>query len=153
MEYLLDWMNREACKVMRKFHALDLFGASRRVTKTWASKGWNSISYDIKISKRHDITSMAGFMCLLAMAVQQLASVSFRHLPCAQPFSRGVVATITAHVFEVLWILKESLTIWKCFELLPPQMTKGYRLCMTLPRNVLGSFKICMGVPCHFLEP
>lgn len=51
---------------------LDMFGASGRVAQTWIDAGYNSIGFDVKNDRAHDITAEKGFKILLRMALEFL---------------------------------------------------------------------------------
>ena len=51
-------------------HCLDLFGASGRVARTWSKAGYQSVGYDVKISRTHDICTETGMKVLLSMAAR-----------------------------------------------------------------------------------
>lgn len=51
---------------------LDLFGASTRVARTFIRGGYAAVSFDIKLSPKHDITCAFGFRVLCTMAMQKL---------------------------------------------------------------------------------
>ena len=73
-ETLLDWMSSLSCRVQKRYHVLDLFGASKRVAETWEKAGWKGIAYDIQLDgKLHDITSELGWKTLARMGIEFLA--------------------------------------------------------------------------------
>ena len=51
------------------YDVLDLFGASASVARDFSNAGYNTIGYDIKLDKTHDITSKHGFLELLRMGM------------------------------------------------------------------------------------
>lgn len=67
-------------KVPKIYSVLDLFGASKRVAKTWIENGYSAVAYDIKISATHDICTEAGFKELITMGMQQLVSILWADL-------------------------------------------------------------------------
>ena len=75
MESLLDWTSQEACRAKKKFHLLDLYGASRKMAKAWEQDGWRAVSFDIKFGPSFDITSERGFRHLCQIAVQLPAAM------------------------------------------------------------------------------
>ena len=56
--------------VLPSIHVLDVFGASGRVTEAWTRHGSVGFSYDIKISREHDICSLHGFLLLLRKGME-----------------------------------------------------------------------------------
>ena len=60
-------------RINKVYHALDVFGASQRVSKTFLKHGYCSTSFDIKLSSSHDVVSETGVKLLLQMGVQRLA--------------------------------------------------------------------------------
>ena len=52
-------------RVARTLSVVDLFGASRKIAKTWHRAGYNAWSYDIKLAPEHDLTSRGGFELLM----------------------------------------------------------------------------------------
>ena len=70
MRELVDYMIGAESRFEKTTHVLDLFGASQKVAQTWASAGYKGISYDIKLSPAHDVTSRSGFYNLLDLALQ-----------------------------------------------------------------------------------
>jgi hypothetical protein len=60
-------------RIDKVYHALDVFGASERVSNTWIKHGYSSTSFDIKLSSKHDVVSETGVKLLLQMGVQRLA--------------------------------------------------------------------------------
>jgi len=57
-------------RVTQVYSVLDLFGASRRVARTWERENYCAIGFDIKLSSLHDICSKTGFQILLTMGMQ-----------------------------------------------------------------------------------
>lgn len=45
----------------------------KKLRNCWREKGFSSISFDVKLSRRHDVCSEAGFFCLLEFGCRQLA--------------------------------------------------------------------------------
>ena len=70
MGTLQDWMSQEACLARRRYHLLDLFGGSRKMQRSWDRDGWCGISYDIRLSEMHDITSESGFRHLCQISLR-----------------------------------------------------------------------------------
>ena len=58
----------------RVYQVLDLFGASKQISKAWEAEGFNAASYDIKSNKKHDICSKTGFMELIKLGLSYLDS-------------------------------------------------------------------------------
>ena len=54
------------------YHVLDIFGASKRVTKAFQSKGYRGFAFDVKLSRDHDLTSRKGVMTLLRKVMEKL---------------------------------------------------------------------------------
>ena len=69
---LLRFMYQTGEEVRRSVDCLDLFGASGRVKRTWEKAGYSASGYDIKLSKNHDICSLAGVKTLLVLGLQWL---------------------------------------------------------------------------------
>ncbi|CAK9027613.1 unnamed protein product [Durusdinium trenchii] len=65
----------------RVYQVLDLFGASKQISKAWEAEGFNAASYDIKSNKKHDICSQTGFMELIKLGL----SLTDSALICAAP--------------------------------------------------------------------
>ena len=61
-----------ASRAPKTLHVLDVFGVSCRMQSAFEEKGFVGFSYDIKLSKTHDITSESGFKVLLEKAARQL---------------------------------------------------------------------------------
>lgn len=53
---------------------LDIFGASKRVTKAFEAKKYAGFSYDVKLGRDHDLTTRRGVMMLLQKIMQTLGS-------------------------------------------------------------------------------
>ena len=55
----------------RRFHALDLFGASRAVQRCWERRGFCANALDIQLDElNHDILTMRGWFCFLDHIMQ-----------------------------------------------------------------------------------
>ena len=59
-----------------KYHLLEVFGASKGLQKTWHRAGKSGVSFDIKISKTHDLCTECGVKVLIQMGLQPLVSVA-----------------------------------------------------------------------------
>ncbi|CAL1142652.1 unnamed protein product [Cladocopium goreaui] len=59
-----------ASRAPKTLHVLDVFGVSCRMQSAFEEKGFVGFSYDIKLSKTHDITSESGFKVLLEKAAR-----------------------------------------------------------------------------------
>ena len=59
------------------FDVLDVFGASCRIAETWRAAGYRAFSYDIKLSKNHDICTEDGFKLLLWKTMQSFGLMSW----------------------------------------------------------------------------
>ena len=59
------------------YYALDLFGASRSVTRAWRKAGFAATAFDIKLSKRHDLCTKMGFFLLGRLGMQLLGTQDF----------------------------------------------------------------------------
>lgn len=59
-------------QVAKELHVLDLFGCSGRMREAFEHQGMKGLSYDIKLSKAHDITTEAGFRYLLRKSWKKL---------------------------------------------------------------------------------
>ena len=59
--------------VQPRWHALDIFGASQKVSSTWMKEGLRAVSFDIKINKGHDICTLGGCQELIRMGLQFLS--------------------------------------------------------------------------------
>ena len=57
-------------RVNQVYSVLDLFGASKRVARTWERENYCAIGFDIKICSTHDLCSRMGFKILLTMGMQ-----------------------------------------------------------------------------------
>ena len=68
VEHLQEFMGQLSESASKWCHVLDVFGASQKVSETWERSGYHGQSYDIKLSKSHDITTEKGFKCLLQLA-------------------------------------------------------------------------------------
>ena len=66
---MVTWARSTSARVARVYHVLDLFGASRKVSRQWEREGFNPASYDIKLSSTDDICSEAGFKHLLTLGL------------------------------------------------------------------------------------
>ena len=66
-----------AIHMQKTLHVLDVFGVSKRMTQAFERVHLSGFSYDIKLSKSHDITSESGFKLLLKAAMQILGDQSF----------------------------------------------------------------------------
>ena len=69
-EELVQYLEQMAMQSAQTLHCLDLFGASGRVARTWREAGYQSVGYDVKISRTHDICTETGFKMLLSMAAR-----------------------------------------------------------------------------------
>ena len=58
-----------ASRAPKTLHVLDVFGVSCRMQSAFEEKGFVGFSYDIKLSKTHDITSESGFKVLLGEGI------------------------------------------------------------------------------------
>ena len=67
---LVSYVHETARSSSKIYDVLDLFGATKRVASTWINSGYNGISYDIKISREHDVCTESGIKCLLGMMLQ-----------------------------------------------------------------------------------
>ena len=56
----------------QKLSVLDVFGVSQRVSEAWQKVDLNGFSFDIKLSREHDICSERGFKLLLTKAMEPL---------------------------------------------------------------------------------
>lgn len=57
----------------RRYHALDLFGASRAVQRCWERRGFCAAALDIQLDDlNHDILTMRGWFCFLDHIMQTL---------------------------------------------------------------------------------
>ena len=55
----------------RRYHALDLFGASRAVQRCWERRGYCAAALDIQLDElNHDILTMRGWFCFLDHIMQ-----------------------------------------------------------------------------------
>ena len=72
---LVDWGSAFAAQTRPRFHALDIFGASRKVSSTWLSEGFLATSFDIKLTSLRDICTKAGCEELLRLGLRFLAVV------------------------------------------------------------------------------
>ena len=59
-----------ALDVEKTFSCLDFFGASRRIASTWIQNGFSAVSFDIKLSKLHDLCSATGVHKLATYGMQ-----------------------------------------------------------------------------------
>ena len=69
---LQQWMAQVDQVSERVLHVLDFFGASQQVTKAFQRGGYVGASFDLKLSRTHDIVSEFGVKTLLRMALQWL---------------------------------------------------------------------------------
>lgn len=71
LDTLVAWARDIA--VQPRWHALDIFGASQKVSSTWIKEGMRAVSFDIKISKGHDICTVGGCQELIRMGLEFLS--------------------------------------------------------------------------------
>ena len=76
METLSQWMNEMLRTNDKVYDVLDLFGATQKVSRTFASAGHTAISFDIKLSSTQDLVSEGGFRELLDIS-SRLPSLNF----------------------------------------------------------------------------
>lgn len=62
---------------VKRFHVLDLYGASQQVAMAWSRAQYKALCFDIKLDVSNDITSASGFKALLRGGLQRLASICF----------------------------------------------------------------------------
>ena len=62
-------------QLVKLHQVIDLFGASRKVSRTWERLGFNAVAYDVKLNSKHDVVSREGFMTLVQMGLEYLGYV------------------------------------------------------------------------------
>jgi len=98
MGTLLHWMQGMEKVADKRLHLMDLFGASQTMARTFERAGWNAESYDIQLSRNHDITSESGFRTLCKMAVRLIDTGMMMVSP---PCSLFVAASASVHCRSV----------------------------------------------------
>ena len=72
---LVAWATDLAAASRPRWHALDVFGASQKVTTTWIREGMAATAFDIKITRKHDICTSEGCKELVRMGIEFLSCV------------------------------------------------------------------------------
>lgn len=70
MVSLTQFVKETVATVDPTLHCVDIFGASKKIMNTWISHHYSAQAYDIKLDRRHDITSQCGFRMLLKMLLK-----------------------------------------------------------------------------------
>ena len=79
------------------YHAVDIFGGSQRVAQAWRREGMSGISFDVKLSRSHDLTSEDGCRSLLRYLMRPPVSQcthAYKHL-----HHIGTQKYICVHIF------------------------------------------------------
>lgn len=80
----MAWASDLAAATRPRWHALDVFGASQKVTTTWIREGMAATAFDIKITRKHDICTSEGCKELIRMGVQLFSDgVALAAPPCS----------------------------------------------------------------------
>ena len=61
----ISLLKRSMCAGSREWDCLDLFSFTKRIMKTWVSRGHSAVAFDIKSDSREDVTVRSGFERLL----------------------------------------------------------------------------------------
>lgn len=105
LEVLAEYIARDSAPY---FQCIDLFGASGKVRKSWQSKGYRAVSYDIKLNKDHDVTTFEG--CVLLFTYLLKLTVGGM-VVCGPPCSLMVGASQSVHQRSFLNLLGNTANL------------------------------------------